>query len=64
MAPFKHFQLRSRANFIKYVGIELQLLKKEWKILLPCVIMQCTLNTHTSVTCFAGVWRLCMENSA
>lgn len=46
MAPFKRFQLRSRANFIKYVGIELQLLKKEWKILLPCVLMQCTfLNT-------------------
>jgi hypothetical protein len=40
--PFKRFQLRDRANFITYVGTELALLKKEWKILLPCVIMQCT----------------------
>lgn len=54
MAPFKHFQLRSRANFIKYVGIELQLLKKEWKILLPCVIMQCTY----SYSSLAVPWRL------
>jgi len=40
MGVFKHIELRSRANFVKYVRIELQLLKKEWKILLPCVIMQ------------------------
>lgn len=36
----KPFQLRDRANFLNYVGIELHLIKKEWKILLPCVLMQ------------------------
>lgn len=46
---FKHFQLRSRAGFMKYLSIELQLLKKEWKILLPCVIMQCT--SHSLSLC-------------
>ncbi|TYZ66357.1 hypothetical protein PybrP1_006954 [[Pythium] brassicae (nom. inval.)] len=40
MATYKHFQLRTREGFIKYAKIELQLLRKEWKILLPCVIMQ------------------------
>lgn len=39
---FKRFQLRSKENFLKYVSIELQLLKQEWKVILPCVIMQCT----------------------
>uniref|UniRef100_K3WU09 Sphingomyelin synthase-like domain-containing protein n=1 Tax=Globisporangium ultimum (strain ATCC 200006 / CBS 805.95 / DAOM BR144) TaxID=431595 RepID=K3WU09_GLOUD len=37
---FKRFQLRGKENFLKYVAIELQLLKAEWKIILPCVIMQ------------------------
>lgn len=42
MSVFKHFKLRSREEFSKYIKIELQLLRKEWKILLPCIIMQCT----------------------
>lgn len=42
MTGFKHFQLRTREGFLKYVKIELLLLRKEWKILLPCVLMQCT----------------------
>ncbi|KAL4099546.1 hypothetical protein PRIC1_007349 [Phytophthora ramorum] len=32
--------LRDKQNFINYVKIELQLLAREWKIILPCVIMQ------------------------
>lgn len=40
MSVFKHFKLRSREEFSKYIKIELQLLRKEWKILLPCIIMQ------------------------
>jgi hypothetical protein len=42
MQGLQRLQLRGRANFSKYLMIELALLKKEWKILLPCVIMQCT----------------------
>ncbi|KAJ0400752.1 hypothetical protein P43SY_005473 [Pythium insidiosum] len=34
------WEIRDREAFVKYVKIELQLLAKEWKILLPCVIMQ------------------------
>lgn len=40
-APWKRFQLRSWANMQTYIKIELQLLKKEWMVILPCVIMQC-----------------------
>ncbi|KAL7687286.1 putative sphingomyelin synthase-like domain-containing protein [Plasmopara halstedii] len=36
----RRWQLRDKASFINYVKIELQLLSKEWKIILPCVIMQ------------------------
>lgn len=36
----RRWQLRNKANFINYVKIELKLLAKEWKIILPCVIMQ------------------------
>uniref|UniRef100_A0AAV1T7C5 Sphingomyelin synthase-like domain-containing protein n=1 Tax=Peronospora matthiolae TaxID=2874970 RepID=A0AAV1T7C5_9STRA len=34
------WQLRNKESFINYVKIELQLLRLEWKIILPCVIMQ------------------------
>ncbi|EGZ30027.1 hypothetical protein PHYSODRAFT_469105 [Phytophthora sojae] len=34
------WQLRDKESFINYVKIEIQLLKQEWKIILPCVIMQ------------------------
>ncbi|KUF92483.1 hypothetical protein AM588_10003927 [Phytophthora nicotianae] len=36
----RRWQLRDKENFINYVKIELQLLAKEWKIILPCVFMQ------------------------
>ncbi|CAI5714647.1 unnamed protein product [Hyaloperonospora brassicae] len=36
----RQWQLRNKESFINYVKIELQLLKQEWKILLPCTIMQ------------------------
>ncbi|KAK1947338.1 Phosphatidylinositol:ceramide inositolphosphotransferase 2 [Phytophthora citrophthora] len=36
----RRWQLRDKESFINYVKIELQLLAKEWKIILPCVIMQ------------------------
>jgi hypothetical protein len=39
--PWKRFQLRNWANLQTYIKIELQLLKKEWVVILPCVIMQC-----------------------
>ncbi|RLN55525.1 hypothetical protein BBJ28_00002771 [Nothophytophthora sp. Chile5] len=40
----KRLRFRDKENFINYVKIEIQLLLKEWKIILPCVIMQCTLG--------------------
>ncbi|RLN76614.1 hypothetical protein BBJ28_00013349 [Nothophytophthora sp. Chile5] len=36
----KRLRFRDKENFINYVKIEIQLLLKEWKIILPCVIMQ------------------------
>ncbi|KAF4036542.1 PAP2 superfamily C-terminal [Phytophthora infestans] len=36
----RRWQLRDKENFINYVKIELQLLAREWKIILPCVFMQ------------------------
>ncbi|KAG3106846.1 hypothetical protein PC121_g108 [Phytophthora cactorum] len=36
----RRWQLRDKENFVNYVKIELQLLAKEWKIILPCVFMQ------------------------
>ncbi|TDH68540.1 hypothetical protein CCR75_000305 [Bremia lactucae] len=36
----RRWQLRNKENFINYVKLELQLLSKEWMIILPCVIMQ------------------------
>jgi hypothetical protein len=39
---FKRFRFRSLDNIKKYVKIELAIVKREWKVLLPCVIMQCT----------------------
>ncbi|DBA04919.1 TPA: hypothetical protein N0F65_006921, partial [Lagenidium giganteum] len=40
LKEYKHFQLRGRENFSKYVRIELKLLAAEWKVILPCVVMQ------------------------
>ncbi|KAI9911724.1 hypothetical protein PsorP6_009177 [Peronosclerospora sorghi] len=34
------WQLRSKQSLLNYLDIEIQLLKQEWKIILPCVIMQ------------------------
>ncbi|RLN48646.1 hypothetical protein BBJ29_002544 [Phytophthora kernoviae] len=34
------WKLRDKENFMNYMKIEIQLLLKEWKIILPCVIMQ------------------------
>ncbi|KAG6572799.1 Transmembrane protein [Phytophthora cinnamomi] len=34
------WQLRDKESFLNYVKIEIELLKREWKIILPCVIMQ------------------------
>lgn len=41
-SPWKRYQLRSWSNILAHIKIELQLVVKEWKVLLPCVIMQCT----------------------
>lgn len=39
--PWKRFQFRDWNNLLAYIKIELQLLGKEWKVIVPCVLMQC-----------------------
>lgn len=42
MSGHKRYQVRSKENFLNYLRIELALFKCEWKIIVPCIIMQCT----------------------
>lgn len=42
MTGHKRFQWRSKENFLNYMRIELALFKREWMIIVPCVIMQCS----------------------
>lgn len=40
MAQYKRFEVRSKDDFRQYARVEWELLKREWKIILPCLIMQ------------------------
>lgn len=41
-AWWSRYQLRSWRSMLAHIKIELQLVGKEWKVLVPCVLMQCT----------------------